>query len=103
MAVVCAGMATPAHADGPDTYGVGSRNAALGSAMAGGVSDWSAAWFNPAGLAAKPGLQAGGGVQGAQDSFRPIDDVVLGCVMQVGEQGLNIGRSAVLAAEPVIR
>ena len=27
-----------------------------------------------------------------------IDDVVMGCVMQVGEQGVNIGRNAVLAA-----
>ena len=27
-----------------------------------------------------------------------IDDVITGCVMQVGEQALNIGRSAVLAA-----
>jgi acetyl-CoA acyltransferase len=27
-----------------------------------------------------------------------IDDVVMGCVMQVGEQALNIGRNAVLAA-----
>ena len=27
-----------------------------------------------------------------------IDDVVMGCVMQVGHQGLNIGRNAVLAA-----
>src|SRR3954470_24253830 len=27
-----------------------------------------------------------------------VDDVVMGCVMQVGEQGLNIGRNAVLAA-----
>jgi len=27
-----------------------------------------------------------------------IDDVIMGCVMQVGEQGLNIGRNAVLAA-----
>ena len=27
-----------------------------------------------------------------------VDDVITGCVMQVGEQGLNIGRSAVLAA-----
>src|SRR2546421_3706867 len=27
-----------------------------------------------------------------------IDDVVMGCVMQVGEQSLNIGRNAVLAA-----
>jgi acetyl-CoA acyltransferase len=27
-----------------------------------------------------------------------IDDVIMGCVMQVGEQSLNVGRSAVLAA-----
>ena len=27
-----------------------------------------------------------------------IEDVIMGCVMQVGEQGLNIGREAVLAA-----
>jgi acetyl-CoA acyltransferase len=27
-----------------------------------------------------------------------IDDVVMGCVMQVGDQGVNIGRNAVLAA-----
>jgi acetyl-CoA acyltransferase len=27
-----------------------------------------------------------------------IDDVIMGCVMQVGDQGLNVGRNAVLAA-----
>ena len=27
-----------------------------------------------------------------------VDDVVMGCVMQVGQQSLNIGRNAVLAA-----
>ena len=27
-----------------------------------------------------------------------VDDVIMGCVSQVGEQGLNIGRNAVLAA-----
>ncbi|HEX4978625.1 MAG TPA: thiolase family protein [Acidimicrobiales bacterium] len=27
-----------------------------------------------------------------------VDDVVMGCVMQVGEQGANVGRNAVLAA-----
>jgi len=27
-----------------------------------------------------------------------VDDVIMGCVTQVGEQGLNVGRSAVLAA-----
>jgi acetyl-CoA acyltransferase len=28
-----------------------------------------------------------------------VDDVIMGCVMQVGEQSLNIGRNAVLAAD----
>ena len=27
-----------------------------------------------------------------------VDDVIMGCVMQVGDQALNIGRNAVLAA-----
>jgi acetyl-CoA acetyltransferase len=27
-----------------------------------------------------------------------IEDVIMGCVMQVGEQSLNVGRNAVLAA-----
>ena len=27
-----------------------------------------------------------------------VDDVIMGCVMQVGAQSLNIGRNAVLAA-----
>jgi acetyl-CoA acetyltransferase family protein len=27
-----------------------------------------------------------------------VDDVIMGCVMQTGEQGLNVGRNAVLAA-----
>lgn len=35
-----------------------------------------------------------------RNNFDPalIDDVIMGCVMQVGEQSLNIGRNAVLAA-----
>src|SRR5437588_6370801 len=35
-----------------------------------------------------------------RNQFDPklIDDVIAGCVMQVGEQALNIGRNAVLAA-----
>ncbi|MGB8860218.1 MAG: steroid 3-ketoacyl-CoA thiolase, partial [Ilumatobacteraceae bacterium] len=27
-----------------------------------------------------------------------VDDVIMGCVMQVGEQAVNVGRNAVLAA-----
>ncbi len=39
------------------------------------------------------GLVEGPGVDPGQ-----IEDVVMGCVTQVGEQGLNIGRTAVLSA-----
>src|SRR5688500_3911479 len=28
-----------------------------------------------------------------------VDDVIMGCVMQVGAQGINVGRNAVLAAD----
>jgi acetyl-CoA acyltransferase len=46
-------------------------------------------------LASEPlkALQARNGLDPAL-----VDDVITGCVMQVGEQSLNIGRSAVLAA-----
>jgi acetyl-CoA acetyltransferase len=27
-----------------------------------------------------------------------VEDVIMGCVMQVGEQGINVGRNAALAA-----
>ena len=67
-----------AHADGPDSYGVGSRNAAMGSAMAGGTSDWSSPYHNPAGLAKHRRLQAGIGLQAAQDQLQPFEDIVLG-------------------------
>ncbi len=35
-----------------------------------------------------------------RNDFDPalVEDVIMGCVMQVGEQGLNVGRNAVLAA-----
>jgi acetyl-CoA acyltransferase len=47
-------------------------------------------------LASEPlkALQARNGFDPAQ-----VEDVITGCVMQVGEQSLNIGRSAVLAAD----
>ncbi len=54
------------------------------------LSDW-----HPADLAAHvlKALEERNGIDPAI-----IDDVVMGCVMQVGEQSLNIGRNAVLAA-----
>ena len=56
----------------------------------GQLKDW-----HPASLAAHVLKELG-----ARSALDPslVDDVVMGCVMQVGEQSLNIGRNAVLAA-----
>ena len=56
----------------------------------GKLKDW-----HPVDLAAETlkALQARTGIDPAL-----VDDVVMGCVMQVGEQGVNVGRNAVLAA-----
>ncbi|MEZ5175110.1 MAG: thiolase family protein [Acidimicrobiia bacterium] len=56
----------------------------------GGLSDW-----HPADLAAEP-LKA----LAERNSLDPVlvDDVIMGCVSQVGEQTYNIGRNAVLGA-----
>ncbi|MEJ7800374.1 MAG: beta-ketoacyl synthase N-terminal-like domain-containing protein, partial [Ilumatobacter sp.] len=54
------------------------------------LKDWHAADLAAHVLKA---LQARSGIDPAI-----VDDVIMGCVMQVGEQSLNIGRNAVLAA-----
>jgi acetyl-CoA acyltransferase len=56
----------------------------------GKLKDW-----HPASLAAHvlKALEERNGLDPAM-----VDDVIMGCVMQVGEQSLNIGRNAVLAA-----
>ena len=56
----------------------------------GKLKDW-----HPAALAAHvlKALEERNGLNPAD-----VDDVIMGCVMQVGEQALNIGRNAVLAA-----
>jgi long-chain fatty acid transport protein len=46
----------PAFAHAPDTYGFGSRSAAMGSAVTADATDFSASYYNPAGLAGAPGL-----------------------------------------------
>lgn len=46
-----------AHATPPDTYGFGARARALGGAVTADVSDSSASYHNPAGLAASEGVQ----------------------------------------------
>src|ERR671924_310353 len=62
---------------------------------AGGKRNGKLSGWHPADLAAETlkALVERNGIDPAQ-----IDDVIMGCVMQVGSQGLNIGRNAVLAA-----
>jgi len=74
-------MATAVIVDAVRTPG-GKRN--------GKLSGW-----HPADLAGET-LRALAERNGLDPSL--IDDVIMGCVMQVGHQGLNIGRNAVLAA-----
>ena len=57
----------------------------------GSLSHW-----HPVELAAET-LVALAGRTGLDESI--VDDVIVGCVMQVGEQGTNLARSVVLAAE----
>jgi long-chain fatty acid transport protein len=81
VAATCAALILAegtARADAPDTYGVGSRNAALGSSVSASAYDWTSAYYNPAGLAQHRRLQAGIGMQAAQERLQPFEDVVLG-------------------------
>jgi hypothetical protein len=46
-----------ARANEADTYGLGSRSTAMGGAVAADVSDFSANYYDPAGLVAAPGVE----------------------------------------------
>ncbi|MBW2455300.1 MAG: outer membrane protein transport protein [Deltaproteobacteria bacterium] len=52
-----AGSAAPALASVPDHYGFSSRSAAMAGAVAGDAADFSAGYYNPAGLAEAPGVE----------------------------------------------
>lgn len=54
LAIFAASSSAPAHA--PDTYGFGSRSAAMGSAVTADATDFSASYYNPAGLAGATGV-----------------------------------------------
>ncbi len=62
---------------------------------AGGKRNGKLSGWHPADLAAEvlKAIADRNGLDPAQ-----VDDVIMGCVMQVGAQGVNIGRNAVLAA-----
>ena len=62
-----------ARAHEPWTYGFGSRAAGMGGAVAANVSDFSANYYNPAGLADENGIRIGVGYFYAENALR-IDD-----------------------------
>jgi len=51
------GAAGPALASVPDHYGFSSRSAAMAGAVTGDAADFSAGYYNPAGLAEAPGVE----------------------------------------------
>ena len=52
-----AGVSLPAHANAPDVFGVGSRETAMGNAVAADVRGVSANYYNPAALVRSPALE----------------------------------------------
>src|SRR6185436_15653991 len=62
-----------AGAHEPWTYGFGSRPAGMGGAVAANVHDFSANYYNPAGLADEEGIRIGIGYFYADNNLR-IDD-----------------------------
>ncbi|NUP09044.1 MAG: hypothetical protein HOW73_23585 [Polyangiaceae bacterium] len=79
-ALVAAGVFTvamvacgEASAHEPWTYGFGSRAAALGGAVAANVTDFSANYYNPAGLAGEEGIRIGVGYFWAENNLRLND------------------------------
>lgn len=74
-----------------DAYIVGAVRTPMGR----GKADGSLHGFHPADLAAIPLREV---VKRAEVKPEAVEDVIMGCVTPVSEQGLNIGRNAVLAA-----
>jgi hypothetical protein len=69
-AAALAGLSPAAAAANPlDTFGFGSRGAAMGGAQAADVHDFSANYYNPAGLARAKALEIGVGYFRADHSL----------------------------------
>jgi long-chain fatty acid transport protein len=58
-ALLCA--SSDAHASVPDAYGLGSRSAAMAGAVCADAHDFSAGYYNAAGLAEAPGIEVSAG------------------------------------------
>jgi long-chain fatty acid transport protein len=74
-----------AYAHEPWTYGFGSRPTAMGGAVAADVSDFSANYYNPAGITSEEGLRLGFGYFYADNNLR-IDEKDSGVASSHGVQ-----------------
>jgi long-chain fatty acid transport protein len=72
-ALVATGIGTSARANEADTYGLGSRAAALGGAVAADATDFSGNYYNPAALVGAQGLSLAVGYLHVENNLR-IDD-----------------------------
>jgi long-chain fatty acid transport protein len=82
--------ASAASAHEPGAFGVGSRSTAMGGAVAADVSDFSASYYNPAGLAEQDGVRIGFGYFYADQNFT-IDGKDVGVK---GSHGVMFGLAA---------
>ncbi|MBK7582282.1 MAG: outer membrane protein transport protein [Myxococcales bacterium] len=82
-------LAAPAAASPSDTFGLGSRSTAMGSAVSADVRDFSANYYNPSGLALARGLDVSAGyfyaahsleMNGQDSRVDPVRGVVGGLV-----------------------
>lgn len=67
------GVVAPAHAHEPWTYGFGSRPAGMAGAVSANDTDFSANYYNPAGLAGEQGIRIGVGYFYAENNLRIND------------------------------
>jgi hypothetical protein len=67
------GLASSANANEADAYGLGSRSTALGGAVAADATDFSANYYNPAGLVGAPGVSLSVGYVYAWNHLRIND------------------------------
>lgn len=113
-------LAPTARATPPDTIGFGSRSTALAGAVGADVEDWTANYYNPAGLVRDTALRLGGGyvasrqeheINGVDSRLEPIRGTSLGFAapaqlagirfafglgLHLNDQRLSRTRSAVL-------
>jgi long-chain fatty acid transport protein len=82
-------VARDAHASVPDSYGFGSRSAAMAGAVTADAHDFSSGYYNPAGAAEAPGIEVGAGymfnlqrlrVNGRDNQVDDVSGLVAGVV-----------------------